>query len=363
MPRSRLLALSLPLLILPLACESAAPVDTGSGGSPSPSGGVTGSGGVTASGGSGGSTGGSVIGSGGVVATGGQVATGGGSGGVGVGGQVATGGNIGSGGGSSIVTNPSAGCEKGAGRPSGGSVRVSGESFLEFPESYDGETPLPVLMGFHGCGAGNRGDASRTEYTDLTSDNVFEDEYVRAIPVSADSGGCWNYNTDIQRVKALYDDLLENYCVDVDRVYATGHSSGAQLIVQMLLGSHTADAEHMHFKAVAPVAASDYGAHATAVPAMYIQNQNDQERGGDGHEEVEQFVAGNMCASTSMPLEVTGAGCQSGGTTVDPGCISYDDCSVPTVWCSHNDPQYNGTGHGVPCFAMQAMDEFFKGLP
>lgn|SRR6478736_466045 len=362
MPRSHLLTVGLPLLILPLACESVPPVVTGSGGGPSPSGGATGSGGSSGGSSSGGSTGGSVIASGGAPATGGQTAAGGGSGGVGVGGSPGAGGDVASGGGSSIVANPSAGCGK-AGRPDGGSVRVAGESFLEFPESYDGETPFPVLMGFHGCGGGNRGDASRTEYTDLTNGTAFEDEYVRAIPLSADSGGCWNYNTDIQRVKAFYDDLLENYCVDVDRVYATGHSSGSQFIVQTLLGSHTADAEHLNFKAVAPVAASDYGAHATAVPVMYIQNQNDQERGGDGHEEVARFVAGNMCASTSMPIEVMGAGCQSSGTTVDPGCISYDDCSVPTVWCSHNDPQYSGTGHGVPCFAMQAIDEFFKGLP
>jgi hypothetical protein len=64
-----------------------------------------------------------------------------------------------------------------------------------------------------------------------------------------------------------------------------------------------------------------------------------------------------------MPTDVLGAGCQSSGVTVDPGCISYDDCDAATIWCSHNDPQYNGTGHGVPCFAMQAIAEFFGSVP
>ena len=52
-----------------------------------------------------------------------------------------------------------------------------------------------------------------------------------------------------------------------------------------------------------------------------------------------------------------------GGPTVDPGCIIYDGCKVPTIWCSHNDPSYSGTQHGVPCFAMKGMYDFFKTLP
>lgn len=258
-------------------------------------------------------------------------------------------------------TNPSPGCGK-SGRPSGGKVYVAGESWLLFPESYDGNTPFPVIFGFHGCGSGNRGDASRTEFSDLTNGNALGSDYVNAIPLSSDAGGCWTYNTDITRVKALYDELLNNYCVDIDHVFATGHSSGSQFIVQTLLGSHTADAQYLNFRGVAPVAASNYGPHATPMPVMYIQNTNDSERGGSGKDEVDQFVAGNSCSSTSMPYTAAGAGCQSSGVTVDPNCIQYDGCDVPTIWCSHNDPQYSGTGHGVPCFFAQATDEFFKSL-
>ncbi len=239
---------------------------------------------------------------------------------------------------------------------------VAGESWLLFPESYDGDTPLPVLFGFHGCGMGNRGDGSRTEYTDLTNSTAFEDEYVRAVPLSADAGGCWNYNTDIVRVKALYDELANDYCIDTSRVFATGHSSGAQFVVQVLTSNHTADAEHLNFKGVAPVAASAYGAIGTPTPVMYIQNVFDEVRMSSGKDVVDTFVAGNSCGSTSTELTVQGAGCNSGGTTVDPGCISYEGCDVPTIWCSHNDPAYSDTGHGVPCFTAKATYEFFESL-
>lgn len=259
--------------------------------------------------------------------------------------------------GGAVVGSP--GCGKG-GRPNGGKVYTANVSWLQFPEGYDGETPMPVLFGFHGCGQGNRGDASRTEYTDLTSNNVLGQDYVVAVPISSDAGGCWTYNTDIPRVRELYETLVNDYCVDTERVFATGHSSGAQFIVQILQGNHSADAELLNFKGMAPVAASAYG-HSTATAVMYIQGQNDTVRNSDGKDVVDDFVAANGCSQDSTPYEGVD-GCQSGGTQVDPGCIEYSGCEVPTVWCSHNDPQYDNTSHGVPCFAAQAMDQFFKSL-
>lgn len=254
---------------------------------------------------------------------------------------------------------PSPGCGK-SGRPNDGKIYAAGQYWLTFPPSYDGTKPMPLLFGFHGCGGDNRGNANRTEYTDLTQNNVLGRDYVVAAPISSDSGGCWNYNTDVVRAKQLYDEIVANYCVDTERVFATGHSSGAQFIVQLMQGNHSADAAHFGFRGVAPVAASAYN-HSTAVAVMYIQSQNDTVRGGSGKDVVDNFVAANKCSNASSPY-VGVDECQSGGTRVDPGCVQYEGCDVPTVWCSHNDPQYTNTGHGVPCFAAQGMDHFFKSL-
>jgi predicted esterase len=258
-------------------------------------------------------------------------------------------------------TMPSAGCDDPMGRPQGGVVAVPQSHYFTFPEGYDGTRPFPVLVGFHGCGGVNRGtSADDTEWLRLTDGTAFETDYVRMVPLSADAGGCWNYNTDIARVEQMYDDLLASYCIDTSRVFATGHSSGAQFVVQILTTNHVADAQHLSFRAVAPVAASDYGPMTGPIPVMYIQGMMDMERGnGDGHETVARFRTANGCGDGSMPYpEVDG--CQSGSTSVNPGCVIYEGCDAPTIWCSHNDPAYSGTMHGVPCFGVRAMHDFFE---
>jgi predicted esterase len=335
------------------------PAGNGSGGSS-----VSGSGGASplssaGTGGSGGSA--PIAGSGGVA--GADVPRGGQSGSSGMGGTGGAFPMVDAGGPMTHEATPSAGCDNSAGRPAGGAVAVAQSHYFAFPESYDGTQPFPVLLGLHGCGGVNRGTSmGDTEWMRLTDGSEFETDYVRVVPLSADSGGCWNYNTDIVRVKQMYDDLLANHCVDQGRVFATGHSSGAQFIVQILTANHVADAQDLSLKGVAPVAASDYGPITGPIPVMYIQGMRDAERGnGDGHETVERFRAANGCGGNSMPYSEV-AGCQSGSTSVNPGCVSYEGCEAPTIWCSHNDPAYSGTMHGVPCFGVTAMHDFFESL-
>ena len=330
-----------------LAGQSGSSGVAGAAGGPAGSGG-SGSGGR---GGSGGGTGGSAGSAG---SSGGATAGRGGAGSGGRGGSAAgAGGSTGAAGaGGSGSPMASAGCGK-SGRPSGGKVTVTNDHIYDFPTSYDGNKPFPLLIGFHA--AGNPID----QIEGMTNNTDFATNYVRAFPKSA--GNEWVYNTDISnKAYKVYDDLMANYCIDVNRVFATGHSSGAQMIVQIL--THSDAARHMNFKAVAPVAASDYGAITVPIPVMYIQGKMDNVRGNDGAATVARFRTANMCMTTSMPYSQV-AGCQSSGTAVTPGCIRYDGCTVPTIWCSHNDPQYSNTNHGVPCFAIKAMYDFFATIP
>lgn len=283
------------------------------------------------------------------------------------GGAAAGGGGVagGGGGGATVATKPSAGCAKGNGRPADGAVSVKDEHYFTFPESYDGKKPFPVLFGFHGCGAGNRGTSKDdTEWMSLTHDTRFATDYVRATPISSSPEGCWTYASDIARVIKAYDELLANHCVDTNRVFATGHSSGAEFVVQLLTTENQADAQHLDFKAVAPIAGYDFGALRGPIPVMYIQGIMDTVQGGDGHETVAHFRAANACSDSgsSKPYAQV-MGCQSGTTSVNPGCIVYDGCQAPTIWCSHNDPAYSGTMHGVPCFGVQAAYDFFQSQP
>ena len=307
------------------------------------------SGAAGASAGAGGATGGSAgrgAGGDGGTTAGGSAGAGGSSGET----SGAGGGGSGGGGGGS-PGKASAGCGK-SGRPNGGNVTVQNKHIYTFPESYDGDTPFPLFIGFHA--AGNPIDQIKT----LTDGSDFATNYVRAFPKSA--GNEWNYNNDLDDVYAVYDELLASYCVDENRIFAAGHSSGAQMIVQIL--THADSAQHLAFKAVAPVAASNYGAITRALPVMYIQGKMDMERRSDGADVVARFTAANGCDSTTMPYAGV-AMCNSSGTMVNPGCVSYAGCTEPTVWCSHNDPQYSNTNHGWPCFATNAMYDFFEALP
>jgi polyhydroxybutyrate depolymerase len=366
-------ALSAAIVLLGAGCVPLESGQAGSGGTSGGSGGAgtggqaapgtggavpPGSGGATATGGA--ASGGSmVVGSGGA---GGAVGTGGraqGSGGTTSGGSSGRGGTPGSGGvaasggaGGAAAVVPSAGCGK-SGRPANGVVTVANDHIYTFPTSYDGSTPFPLLIGLHA--AGNPIEQIRN----LTNGSAFETSYVRAFPKSA--GNEWSYNTDISKVLRIYDELVANYCVDTGRVFGTGHSSGAQMIFQILTKS--ADAMRIKFKAVAPVAASNYGAIASPIAVMYIQGKMDTQRGNsNGADVVARFTTVNRCSTTTMPYPGV-AMCMSGSTSVAPGCVRYDGCTQPTVWCSHNDPAYSNTNHGWPCFATKAMYDFFASLP
>ena len=350
-----------------------------SGGSPSSGGSLPSTGGSMALGGSSGggkggmsggqagaamSSGGAAAGSAGNAGKNGGGAAGGGAGGATAGSGGKSGGTAGSGGGSGGAMKASAGCSKGTPRPAGGSVSKA-TYYLTFPESYDGKAPVPVLFGFHGCGGGNRGtDLKSTEYVRRTVGTPFESGYVVAVPISQNTDGCWNYGNDLPRIKAMYTEMVSEYCVDQANVFATGHSSGANLIGEILNTSHTADAQHLGFKGVAPVAGSPQNI-AAPTPVMYIQGTMDRERGSsDGANVVQRFTTTNMCMSTYTTYAPV-MGCKSAynQADVDPGCRLYDGCSAKTVWCRHNDGDYSGTMHGIPCFAMTSMHDFFQSLP
>ncbi len=312
---------------------------------------------TTEKGSTGGSTGG--LGSGGRAGdAGGATATGGSSGGGGTtnggGSGASTGGAStgGTGGETSHPAIPSDGCGLG-GRPSNGNT--SGTNYVaNFPESYDGSTPMPMVLGLHAYGN------PVTQIQSLTNGTRLAEKFVRLFPKSTDSG--WDYAKDEPRIDAVLSEVFSNYCVDLSRIFLTGHSSGAGMAVQLLCNGDT------RFAGVAPVAAWKACNDVSAIPTMYIQGFADAQRGnGNGKDVVDVFASSNSCSMQTSPFDEV-ASCTSGfnGKPVDPGCISYQSCGAPLVWCSHDDEGYNATDghyHGWPCFASNAMADFFASLP
>lgn len=225
-------------------------------------------------------------------------------------------------------------------------------SVVEEPNGYDGATPVPVLFAFHGAGG------SATSLQGPFAADAKSRGYLAVYLKS--SGSAWSIQADTSVLDAAYDSIGQNYCVDLNRIFAVGHSSGAQMITQLLC------AKEDRFRAVAPVASSKYCNGWDATAAIVIHGVDDIERGGqgenryglddgDGHIDFGVYHDSNECTEAATPFD-PGGNC---GADIDPGCVEYDDCAARTVFCNHNDPQYGTSNHGVPCFASKVMFDFF----
>jgi polyhydroxybutyrate depolymerase len=345
------------LVVLAMSCTSDdnQPSDTG--------GGTTGGGGNVSSAGG---NAGAVSGSGGSSATGGNGGVASASGGsagtsshAGSGGTAGAAVGAGGGGGGSdsdagaSVPIPSAGCGKGM-RPAGGIVTVTDQYILTFPDSYDGKTPMPAIFGFHGA---NRTNVDFRNNDAATAGGDFEKNYVMAYVKSVGTDWTSMLQPNFARFDAVFDELANNRCIDTSRVFAMGHSSGAQFISNLVCRPEP------RLRGVAPVASSPYGGNCRQIPVMIIHGKMDNVRGNDGSAYVMQFVTRNGCSSTAVPYPVATCNSIAGGSLVTPGCVAYQDCGKnPTIWCSHNDPNYSGTNHGWPCFANKAIFDFFGTL-
>ena len=238
----------------------------GTGGS-SASGGTTskpGTGGATASGGksgpAGGSTAGGAVGSGGHPGTGGSSASGGTTSQPGTGGATATGGNPGLDGGSgtggaidaggSTPAGQSAGCGKTSTITSsqynnGNPISITAASIqrryiLNVPTSYDNTKPYKLVIAWHQLD-GNDKQMYANKYYHLL--DLSKDSTIFVAPNGQKSGapcsgtgngesGCGWPNTDGQDMAlgdAVVAQIEQNFCVDTNRIFATGWSYGGSM--------------------------------------------------------------------------------------------------------------------------------------
>ena len=365
---------------------------TGSGGAVSSTGGATGTGGaVSSSGGAASATGGrtesgGAVGSGGAVSTGGATASSGGapsaSGGSSAGGSNAggsgNGGRVGAGG-ATVATGGAGGRAAGSGgaggsggprtvKPSAGCSRGSTQvtianSLISMPTGYNGKDPVPAVIAFHAAGNDNTSMQRNFQGSDLAK------KYFMVYPNSGSPSSGWQLSRDKARYTETQAALLSQACVDENRIFATGHSSGAQMVAQLLCSG---DAD---FDGVAPVASSVYCTKWKngPIPSLIIHGVMDSERAayglndGNGMKDLQVYVTSNMCTMTSTPFDPVLTNCSNVKTGIDgkpfnDGCVEFQGCSAPTKWCNHNDPQYGTSNHGIPCFGVRAIYDFFESL-
>ena len=162
---------------------------------------------------------------------------------------------------------------------------------------------------------------------------------------------------DLAFVRAMVDYLAQNYCIDRNRVFATGHSWGGDM-------THVLSCFTDLFRATVPVAANDpywfrtpsgpaRCSGKTAVWTMYgLQDTSFNDRGANGRAVRDFWVSANQCAGVDQTTDLSIS--LPGGKKEQ--CVAYRGCRVDTRLCLY-DAQF---GHQIPraYFAREVLAYF-----
>lgn len=279
---------------------------------------------------------------------------------------------------SSEMGNPSPGCGSMTARPDPReqqTIQVGGLTryyLMYVPENRDPERPLPLVFGIHGLNMNNvwaAHDESGFQLIETTRDQaiLIYPQGIRADgrsdpPSSQSQWGDADSNwggppptadptriaADLAYFDALVEYATENYCIDLDRIFAMGFSQGG--FMTNTLGCERPDV----FRGLAPVAG--WGPHASSPSCS---------NASAAHAVIQ--VQGNTDGTVTPQLgQATRdfwrmrAGC-SGDTVPSswgPSCVEYQGCGAetPVVYCTHDG------GHFVPGGSGERAWNFFQSL-
>jgi poly(3-hydroxybutyrate) depolymerase len=226
---------------------------------------------------------------------------------------------------------------------------VSRNYWVSIPEGYDPMTKYPLVFAWHGQG-GNGSLASQYYGIEEASADAAIFLYPDGLPqalVGGDTG--WDLSAggdDMRLFDNLLDELSEGACVDLERVFSTGHSFGGYM--SNALACFRAD----KVRAIGEVAGGPgFGGLCGGPVAAWMAH--------DPTDAVVEYSQG----TNARDQRLTENGC--GTTTSAPdanGCVSYDGCmdGMPVIWCEHS---LGGlAGHDWPPFAGDEIWTFFSGF-
>jgi polyhydroxybutyrate depolymerase len=237
----------------------------------------------------------------------------------------------------------------------GGTPRYA---LVHVPKGWDGTSPLPLVLSFHGLGASAENQMSTDNFATLADRKQFIVAYPAATG-GGSFGAAWNFkdpDTELAFVDQLLSQLESRLCVDATRVYATGLSYGGAMTD--LLSCERADV----FAATAPVSA--YLPPRTCdskitMPTVSFHGTDDQ---------LLPYAGGGI--SQQVPFEKWGAttaarnGCRPRPTeshyraTVE--ALTWHGCKEPVVLhrVHHNGHTWPGHPLGLD---RSALVDFFSG--
>ncbi|MBX7082131.1 MAG: hypothetical protein K1X88_23185 [Nannocystaceae bacterium] len=218
---------------------------------------------------------------------------------------------------------PSPGCGMQPGSIVSGTINADGidrEYILQLPDDYDPDYPYPLIFGFHGLGENM--DTARWRFQ---AGEQWGGQAIGIYPQGryfANLGATnWEYGEDDSDVK-LWDALAtaasEQLCIDRDRIFVQGFSSGGFFVHALMC--YRGD----YIRAAAPsgggMVVTDCGG---AVPMWSAHATND--------DTVPYHYGTDM-----RDFWLDKAGCSNMTSPIDPSdkCVEYQGCGDnPVVWC------------------------------
>lgn len=211
---------------------------------------------------------------------------------------------------------------------------------LDIPPDYDGATAYPIVFAFHG--ATTSGQFFRSAfYGNLLS--AMGDEAIVVHPDALGTPTVWSSQADLPFFDSLLAELTSELCVDEDRVFATGHSSGG--FFTNTLGCQRGDV----LRGIAPVSGGgrfNRNGCVGQVAAWLAHGENDETVPiVNGERSRDDLLAANGCDAEPEPV------------SPEP-CLEYAGCDggFAVRWCVYQD------GHNWPDFAPQGIWSFFSAL-
>jgi poly(3-hydroxybutyrate) depolymerase len=248
-------------------------------------------------------------------------------------------------------SRPGPGCGRHA--PFGEQVLSFGQKstpyFVTLPKAYDKNRPTPVVYVFHGY---NRTYNQMREIDAEGLDDALGSWAVAVYPMAVNGLG-WHTTSEenedgMQMFEALHRRVQDEYCIDPDRVFATGLSSGGYFSGS--LACRKGDI----LRGVGIVSgAVEYRQNCLGqVAAVVIHGKQDKVvPTAHGLQARDYFATVNGCGEKTVPGPC-------------PPCVKYQGCDkdYPLEWCTHDEPTYENTNHGWPSFASKVINLFFKEL-
>ncbi|MGK0361049.1 MAG: polyhydroxybutyrate depolymerase [Bradymonadia bacterium] len=247
--------------------------------------------------------------------------------------------------------------------PAAGGVRGF---YLTVPQRYDPDVPSRLIFGYPGTDwvGGQIRDYLRIEGGVADEIFVYPDPLWRDFGNWGERGG-WQLgpngfnatgDEDLQFTAALLDHMQDTYCIDLDRVFVTGHSWGGDMahVVSCFLGDRV--------RASAPAAANDpYWFRTANGPAACAGQVAVWSFFGIADDHFNLDPPGTY-GDNARDFWLEQSNCM-GVEAADPldygpneQCFDYLGCDVPTRYCLYG-PE---TRHQIPPYFGDAIMAFFR---